>query len=374
MSTTLPNVFLGDAPAELFGPIEEKRHFAVRRCDPHALAYVTRGAFTETLARIGQTIAVTRGSEHFVVFVSEDGGRLRQESWRLPKPTGLAFDAATERMVACSTGEPNALVWADRERSNVWAQSNCAHPKTFLVRRAIYLPSTAYIHEIVFHSGNLLGTVTGHNFVGAFDEDGECRVLWRPLLLDELGDAGTARNLIQLNSMALGADLERSYFTAFALGLEPKSWKLDGGPAGKGVVLSGMTREPLLSGLTCPHSARLAGGRLWVCNSGQGSFGYIDDYASNDAGRARYVEIGRPPGFVRGLAIVDEVVLIGLSKVLPDYSAYAPGVDSVSSKCGIWMYCARSGRFLGSLEWPKGGQIHDVQVVGARHGEILSAA
>jgi len=279
-----------------------------------------------------------------------------------------AFGAATP--VVPKFISPNALIWCDGEQRNAWAGASASGDARFKMRRVTHLPRTAYIHDIVFMGQQLIGTVTGHNFVGVFDETGECRPVWRPAFLDDLGDAIFERNLIQLNSMAAGADIEHSYFTAFATGRDHKSWKLNGGPVGQGVVLSGLTREPLVSGLTCPHSARLAGGRLWVCDSGRGTFGYVEDFVHHDHSRARYIEVGRVPGFARGLAVIDDVVLVGLSRVLSDYADYAPGIDPPTSTCGVWMYCAHTGRNLGWIEWPGGDQVYDIQFWGGGEGYV----
>ena len=53
--------------------------------------------------------------------------------------------------------------------------------------------------------------------------------------------------------------------------------------------------EAITHGLSMPHSPRWYGGRLWVCESGAGTFGFID---SNSL---KYVPIAEVPGFTRGL-------------------------------------------------------------------------
>lgn len=45
----------------------------------------------------------------------------------------------------------------------------------------------------------------------------------------------------------------------------------------RGVIFSGKTREPVVRGLTRPHSTRLYQDRLWMNNSGYGEFGVAKD-------------------------------------------------------------------------------------------------
>jgi hypothetical protein len=50
-------------------------------------------------------------------------------------------------------------------------------------------------------------------------------------------------------------------------------------------------------------------GRLWVCESGAGTFGYIDPNSG------KYVPIAEVPGFTRGLDFAGNLAFVGLSQV-----------------------------------------------------------
>lgn len=56
-----------------------------------------------------------------------------------------------------------------------------------------------------------------------------------------------------------------------------------------------------------PHSPRLHQGGLWLLNSGTGEFGYVEIEAG------RFVPVAFCPGYARGLALVGNMALIGLS-------------------------------------------------------------
>jgi uncharacterized protein (TIGR03032 family) len=124
---------------------------------------------------------------------------------------------------------------------------------------------------------------------------------------------------------------------------------------GRGVVFSGKTREPIVRGLTRPHSARLKRGRLFVCNSGYGELVVVEG--------DRFETIGRLPGWTRGLDFTAGVAWVGTSKVIPRFSSYAPGLEVDESVCGVHAVDTITGKILGSLVWPAGNQVFAVASV-----------
>ena len=57
------------------------------------------------------------------------------------------------------------------------------------------------------------------------------------------------------------------------------------------------------------HSPRWYAGRLWVCESGAGTFGFLDPSTG------KYVPIAEVPGFTRGLDFAGGLAFVGLSQV-----------------------------------------------------------
>ena len=94
-----------------------------------------------------------------------------------------------------------------------------------------------------------------------------------------------------------------------------------------------------------------------MCNSGYGEVGVIED--------GRFVTVARLPGWTRGLTFCDGVALVGTSRVIPRFRAYAPGLDVDASVCGVHALDTRSGTVLGSLCWPIGNQLFSIEAVPA---------
>ncbi|MCA9261814.1 MAG: DUF4915 domain-containing protein, partial [Planctomycetales bacterium] len=92
--------------------------------------------------------------------------------------------------------------------------------------------------------------------------------------------------------------------------------------------------------LSMPHSPRWYADRLWMLESGDGSFGTVDLQTG------RYEPIVHLPGFTRGLSFLGPLALIGLSQVRE--SAVFSGIPLVERLeeriCGVWAIHLETGR------------------------------
>ena len=86
--------------------------------------------------------------------------------------------------------------------------------------------------------------------------------------------------------------------------------QVNGGSIGKtgGCVIDIQSNEIIATGLSMPHSPRVFGDRLWLLDSGNGYFGFVD----RDKGR--FEKVVFCPGYARGLAFIGKYAIVGLSK------------------------------------------------------------
>jgi uncharacterized protein (TIGR03032 family) len=213
-----------------------------------------------------------------------------------------------------------------------------------------------YLHDLAMIDGDLHGTATGENAVVKLGPDGRVTRVWWPRCIEQRRRPVFERNHIQLNAIAAGATVSKSYFAASSLEIARRrpghrNYPVDG----RGVVLSGASREPIAFGLTRPHSLRRHAGRLWVANSGHGEVGFV--------WKQRFQPIVKLPGWTRGLCIHEDLAFVGTSQVIPRFRAYAPGVDVERSVCGVHALDLRSGAIRASFTWPAGNQIFAVDHV-----------
>jgi uncharacterized protein (TIGR03032 family) len=293
-------------------------------------------------------------------------GRRRLSFFPLPHPSGIAVDPVGRRVVVASTRNPNqvfvfrpALPLAERA-----ARPGGGRPPRPLLLPAgsTFYPGSLYIHDLALVDGRLYANAVGRNAVVRLAPDGDYEPSWWPRCIERRGRPVFSRNHIQLNSIAAGPTLQDSFFSASSTRLDRRrpghlNYPVDG----HGVIFSGRTREPVCSGLTRPHSARLHEGRVWVANSGYGELGFVD--------RTRFEVAARRPGWTRGLCIVGGVAFVGTSRVISRFARYAPGLDQTRSRCAVHAVSVETGAVLGSLEWPFGNQIFGIEAMSSEDSE-----
>jgi uncharacterized protein (TIGR03032 family) len=212
------------------------------------------------------------------------------------------------------------------------------------------------LHDLAFVGGQLHATAVGENAITRLTPQGGTEHVWWPRCVDTPTGPLFGRNHIQLNSIAAGNDVTSSYYSASTDQITRRRPGHRNFPVDRrGVVFSGKTREPVIRGLTRPHSARLHDKRLWVQNSGYGEVGYGED--------GRFQSVARLPGWTRGLTFHGELAFVGTSRVIPRFREYAPGLGVDESECGVHALDIRTGRILGSLIWPSGNQIFAIEVI-----------
>ena len=133
-----------------------------------------------------------------------------------------------------------------------------------------FFPGSLYMHDLAVIGSNLFANAVGHNAITRLGMDGRFERVWWPQCVERNGDPDFTCNYIQLNSIAAGPTLRSSYFSASSASIgRYRPGHLSYPVDKRGVIFSGKTREPVCTGLTRPHSARLRGRDVWVANSGR---------------------------------------------------------------------------------------------------------
>lgn len=327
---------------------------------PPALARVrTRGPWWDVLRESRSTLLVSLEYDHVVVALRASASGPEVTFFPLPHPSGIAVDAARGVVHVASTRNPNqvftfAPVTEVHRREGI--DEDVARHRPLVPIASAFFPGSLYLHDLAMVGGALHGTATGENAVIRFDGAGGVTRVWWPRCVEPRGRPVFDCNHIQLNAIAAGKTIETSFFAASSAAVERRrpghrNYPVDG----RGVILSGATREPVAFGLTRPHSLRRHRRRLWVANSGYGEFGAI----SGD----RFEPVVALPGWTRGASLAGRLAFIGTSRVIPRFRAYAPGVDAARSRCGVHAVDLRSGAVLASIEFPAANQIFAVDRV-----------
>jgi uncharacterized protein (TIGR03032 family) len=329
------------------------------KVDPALLSHRVQGPWWELIGQLRITLLVTREYEHLVMGLSVFGSRPRVSYLPMPHPSGLAVDRAAGVAYLASTRNPNQVFTLQpiercTARADVRVESPIGRPLVPVASR-VY-PGSLYLHDLALVGGVLHGNAVGTNSVVRLGPRGRARPVWWPRCIDGRRGPRLERNYLQLNSIAASDDLEASYFTASC---DRIGGRRPGQPSfpvkERGVLYSGRTREPVVRGLTRPHSARLAGGVVWLDNSGYGQVGVVRD--------DRFEVVAALPGWTRGLCFAGRVAFVGTSRVIPNFRRYAPGLEVARSRCGVHALDVKTGEVIASLTWPAGNQLFGLEAV-----------
>lgn len=122
-----------------------------------------------------------------------------------------------------------------------------------------------------------------------------------------------------------------------------------------------------------PHSPRWRNGRLFILESGDGTFGTVD------LATGRYEAITHFDGFTRGLSFFGDFAFVGLSQIRE--SAIFSGIPIATRLqdkerlCGVGIVHLPSGRQVGWVHFQEAVQeVFAVEVVPHRYPDLLEAA
>lgn len=173
---------------------------------------------------------------------------------------------------------------------------------------AVYIPQVGYItgdldiHDIaVDENGKLVFVNTLFSCLATTSETHSFTPVWQPPFISKLA----AEDRCHLNGLAM-ENGRPAYVTSVSKSDVNDGWREKRNTGG--VVIDVQTNEIVAEGLSMPHSPRLYQGRLWLQNSGQGEFGYVD----LDAGR--FEPVAFCPGYLRGLCFSGDFAIVGLSE------------------------------------------------------------
>jgi uncharacterized protein (TIGR03032 family) len=273
----------------------------------------------------------------------------------LPHPSGIAVDRARARVYVASTRNPNQVyTLAPVVRVRGTRDDLPSDNRPLVPVASSFYPGSLYVHDLALVGGALHANAVGENTVVRLGSDGTYERAWWPRTIERTGKPDFSRNYLQLNSIAAGNDLASSFFSASSAVMTTRRPGHLGYPVDRrGVIFSGRTREPIVTGLTRPHSARQHDKELWLDNSGYGEFGVV-------IGRT-FEPVIRLPGWTRGLCFVGDLAFVGTSRVIPRFYRYAPGLDAATCVCGVHVVDVTRGTLLGSITWPSGNQIFGLE-------------
>jgi uncharacterized protein (TIGR03032 family) len=340
-------------------------HAAADEQEP--LRAVHTANFPALLRQLGATLLVTTYQAGKLVMVRDEGDHLNTHFRAFSAPMGLALDGS--RLAVGTTIQ----VWEFVDVPAVAARLDPPgkHDACFLPR-ASHVTGNIQGHEMAWGSDELWVVNTRFSCLCTLDRSASFTPRWRPPFVSALEPTDRCH----LNGLGMVNGRPR-FVTALGETDEPSGWRAN--KARGGILLDVATGELLARGLSMPHSPRWYNGRLWVCESGTGTLGFIDPECG------RYEPIVELPGFTRGLDFAGghppdgrALAFVGLSQVRE--SAVFSGIPiterlkAAERTCGVCVIDVASGRMVGLLRFETAVQeIFAVTVLpGRRWPELIN--
>jgi uncharacterized protein (TIGR03032 family) len=243
--------------------------------------------------------------------------------------------------------------------ANVWTYREYTDPN--IIRQIDPNCDAVFIPKKFEETGNIGSREIAGDFIAAsklsclVKQDDRYSVLptWKPKWIDSI----VAEDRCHVNGIALSSNGEPAYVTALGTGNKKESWRSE--PVA-GCIIDIKTGRAIVDNLRMPHSPRLYGNHLWVCDSLRGELSIIDVKT-----RKRYPFV-KFPEFVRGLAFWNEWAIVGLSKM-----RYSKGNWGASlGRCGLAAVNLNTAKVEAVLDLPA-NEIFDVQVLPFKNPVIV---
>ncbi len=289
-----------------------------------------RGEFAQWLAESGGSLAITTYTSGKLVLVSSFDDRLRFRTHRFQRPMGIAL-------------EGEKLVLAVRKRALLYKRKK-TDPSDFTLQRT-FDTGKIDVHDVAFGNRGIYFANTRFNCIARASQENSFVHCWQPPFVE-----GVVRgDCCHLNGLGM-RNGKPAMATAFCETGHKGGWREQDRFNG-GVLIDVRQNEVVADGLCMPHSPRWHDGRWWFCNSGRGSLSMLE------AGSEEYTEVCALPGFTRGLCLIGNHALVGISKIRRKHILDAPPVRDRHKKitAGVALVDLATGRQRGSIEFTGGG-------------------
>ena len=329
--------------------------------EPAPLRAVHTTNFPALLRQIGASLLVTTYQAGKLVLVRDEGDHLNTHFRTFQAPMGMALSG--DRL-ALGT---KIQVWEFVDVPAVAARLDPPgrHDACFLPRSS-HVTGNIQIHEMAWGCGGELWVVnTRFSCLCTLDGSASFAPKWRPPFVGELEPTDRCH----LNGLGM-VDGRPRYVTALGETDEPMGWRAN--KARGGILMDVASGEVITRGLSMPHSPRWYAGRLWVCESGAGTFGSID------MNTGKYEAIAEVPGFTRGVDFAGNLAFVGLSQVRE--SAVFSGIPITERltdeqrTCGVCVIDLTTGQVVALLRFETAVQeVFAVTVLpGRRYPELIN--
>jgi uncharacterized protein (TIGR03032 family) len=221
------------------------------------------------------------------------------------------------------------------------------------LHRASLTTGMINIHDIAWGDEGLWVVNSTFSCLSTLSPDSSFVARWRPKFISEL----VPEDRCHLNGMAM-VDGRPKYVTTFNKEDSKDSWS--GVKIYDGTLIDIDTDEILIEGLIMPHSPKVYGEEVYVCESG---YGIVWKYNPKTKTKVQIVKL---QGFTRGLYFYGGLMFVGLSKVrASDVQKPLPiSKEYDETYSGIWIINLKDNTQVGYIKFEGNvDQIYDISII-----------
>jgi uncharacterized protein (TIGR03032 family) len=305
--------------------------------------------FPEILYRLGCSLVVSTFQAGKLVFISPKN---EEELIQLPRTFIKAMGIAVEgNKMAVATKDEVVLLKNSPELA-------IAYPTKPNVYDSIWLPRATYytgqvdVHDLHFGTAGLWAVNTSFSCLCTIDAEYSFIPKWKPSFISEL----VSEDRCHLNGLAM-QNGEPIFATALGTGNEFQSWRNN--ITKGGAVFHVPSGEIIARDLAMPHSPRIYENELFLLLSAK------EELICLDINTGKYETIAKIPGFVRGMAQVEDYVFITTSRLRKNSTTFKElSLSKSADVAGITVVHLPSGAIVAQFTYlTTVDEIYDIQIL-----------
>ena len=309
----------------------------------------SQGAFAEWLEQSGGSLAITTYTSGKLVLLSTHKGRLRFRTRQFARPLGLALHG-------------KKLALAVQKKIVLFRDSGSGKFKL----QQEFPTGKVDAHDVAFGRRGIFFANTRYNCIARAAQGKRFLRNWQPPFVPK----PATKDHCHLNGLGM-RDGRPTMATAFCDTDQQGGWRGEDRFT-RGVLIDITLDQIVATRLCMPHSPRWHQGRWWLCNSGHGMLSTFSD-------RSEHCEdFCQLPGFTRGLCLVGNHALVGLSKIRKKDILDTPSgrIDPTQMMAGVALVDIQNARLGGTLEFLSGGrEVYEVLFLpGTRRPDVEEIA
>ena len=291
--------------------------------------------FAKLLHRLRITLVFSTYQAGKLIFVSSPSGKaLYKYAKNFRRPMGIDV-------------QNNKLAVASRDYVEIYSRADklaLAYPEKPGFFDALFVPQAKYftgrtdMHEIIYHQDEIWAANTAFSCIVKMNDARHFTPVWQPDFITELAP----EDRCHLNGLVV-EEGKPAYVTFFDRSDTENGWRKT--QIDTGMLYDCQRQQPLLEGLSMPHSPTKIANQIFFLQSATG------EVMRYDLATGELHCIIRLNSFLRGIAVYDDYLFIGASKMRQSSKTFKDLPITKTSFAGIEIVNHQTGKRVGGLSY-----------------------